>query len=109
MRSRIEILDDLISLRGNLQNLRNELSKYPWDCNETMLVVTKPDLKKILQRYLKGEFNNNDLEDWAETIECRDDLDFEKEEIKEIIHELANPILNGSLTERRIKEIIDNL
>lgn len=44
-----------------------------------------------------------EIEDWANMIESRDDLEFESEEGKLLIEKLANPELYGS-TEKILKE-----
>lgn len=49
------------------------------------------------------------MEEWANAIEFRDDIDFENEEIKEFVFELANPEINGVITIERLLEIIDSL
>jgi hypothetical protein len=50
-----------------------------------------------------------DLEDWASTIECRDDLDFENKELQEVIFELASPEINGPMTKLRLQNVVHNL
>lgn len=109
MRERVQILADLVSLKGNLFELQRELSLYPWDSEEPLIQIRKTDLSNVIIRCIKSEITFEDLENWANTIECRDDLDFEVEEVKEFIFELANPILNGAITEERIKEILNEL
>jgi len=46
---------------------------------------------------------------WANVIECRDDLDFELEEMQEIIFDLASPEINGEITKERLQAVIDKL
>lgn len=109
MRQRIDVLIDLISFRGKLIDLQNELSTYPWDVAESVLTISKSDFVNILERSVENEISFEELEDWANTIECRDDLDFEFNEIQEAIFELANPAINGSITKSRLIEMIDEI
>ncbi|WP_428661345.1 hypothetical protein [Runella sp.] len=109
MRNRKDILTDLVFLRSNLFELQNELSEYPWDIGEPSLTINKLDFSNVLKRCIRGEVNFEDIVNWANAIECRDDLDFEVEEIQEIVFELANPEINGEITKERLQEIIDEL
>ena len=49
------------------------------------------------------------MEEWANVVECRGDIEMENEKIQEYIFELANPVLNGELTKERLIEIINEL
>ncbi len=109
MRSRTDILKDLLYFKGNLPSLREELSQYPWDTEEAYLLMTKKHFLNVISRCLKDEISLQDLEVWANLIECRDDLDFENEELQEIVFELASPEINGAITRERLHEIIKNI
>lgn len=109
MRSRDRILLDLVNFNGNLETLIEELQQYPWDVNEALIIVYPKDIIQVLQRSINGEINFTAVENWANAIECRDDIDFKYEELSEIIFELANPEINGQITDNRLKEIIKNL
>ena len=52
---------------------------------------------------------NSSIEKWANIIECREDLDFENEELKEIIETIANPILYGELDVDMAKTILKRI
>lgn len=109
MRNRKDILTDLVVFKTDLSELQNELSKYSWDIEEPILIISKQDFIKILNRCIENEITFDDLVSWANVIECRDDLDFEVEEIQEIVFELANPEINGEITKERLQEIINEL
>jgi|SRR5688572_29158397 hypothetical protein len=109
MRNRKDILKDLVCLNGNLATLQDELSQYPWDAKAPSLIISKNDFYTVFKRCIEGEINFEDLVNWANTIECRDDLDFEVEEMQEIIFELANPEINGEITKERLNEIVKEL
>jgi hypothetical protein len=47
---------------------------------------------------LKGEVQDADVEEWANMVEGRDDVDFEPM-TNAAIFDLANPVLQGPLTE----------
>jgi hypothetical protein len=109
MRSRKDILIDLVHLNGSLSDLSEEISHYSWDAKEPILVVDKITLSNILKRAIDNIITYNELEDWANAIECRDDLNFADDKLQEIIVELANPELNEKITTERLQEIVGTL
>lgn len=109
MRSRIEILKELVLLQSNVEILKKELSHYTWDIEKPLFEVKKENIVNVLKRSIDNEIDFETLANWADTIEYRDDLDFTDEEIKEIIFELANPEINGEITKERLNKIISEL
>lgn len=105
MKNRKNILNNLIHLNGNLNEIQIELSTFPWDINEPIVTITKNVLYSVLNKCIEHEITLTELENWANLIECRDDIDFENNEIQEIIFELANLEINGQITLLRLKEI----
>ncbi|MCM2356854.1 MAG: hypothetical protein NDI77_01785 [Geobacteraceae bacterium] len=95
MRERKDILNDLVRNKQDISSLVQELSKFPWDCEEPLLILTSHDICKMLDSYISGEISAKVLEDWANAIECREDLGFEEESFQEVVNRLANPILYG--------------
>jgi len=108
VRARIEILKDLVTLKSDSRQLEKKLAQYPWDMDEPLLILHKEDVIAVVQRCLNKEISFKDLNDWADVIELRDDIDFEDEEVKQLIFELANPEINGALTLERLKTIINH-
>jgi hypothetical protein len=109
MRNRIEILKDLVLLQSSIEVLEKELNQYPWDIETPLLKVSKNDIALILKKCLDNEIDFKTLTNWANAIECRDDLDFSTEEIQEIIFEVANSEINEEVTKERLQEIVDEL
>lgn len=109
MRERKEILKDLVLLQGSIEVLEKELSQYPWDIEKPLLKISVEDFIYVLKRCLNDQVNFETIINWANTIECRDDLEFAKEEMQEVIFELANPEINGEITKERLSEIITEL
>ena len=65
----------------------------------------------IHQRYLSGDLNAKQVENWAWAIEDREDVsvgdeDGDNKNIFFALAELANPATEGELTPRGAKEII---
>lgn len=98
MRDRKQILLDLLNNIENSKLVSNELSAYEWDCNESLVTVFNSHVTKNLNKFVAGEIDACLLELWANTIECREDVDFENELTHDVIVKLANPILYGNMS-----------
>lgn len=98
---RLEVLKQVISFERPVEDLALRLSQFDWDYEGQPLIIHGSHIREVLNRFLAGEINEKDLENWANLIECRDDLDFDdrqRDVIENIIYCLANPILQGELT-----------
>jgi hypothetical protein len=53
-------------------------------------------LNDVINKYKNSNISQEELVEWANLIECRDDIEFEKaykKQIREIIFNIANPDL----------------
>ncbi len=110
--NRFELLIDLVELRASTHTLSNELSKLDWDYEGEPLIVSSSQIQGVLERYLTSEIPANELENWANLIECREDLEFDpdrKNVINDIIFHLANPALQGEITPESCKKLLGYL
>lgn len=99
-RSRIEVLNGLLEYNRSLHSIKDDLVNFSFDFNP-LITVTNENIIHILMRYIFGKIDEDTVAEWADTIEGRDDLKYEPEYeyiTKEIIRDLANPILAGPLT-----------
>ena len=74
--------------------------------------MTIDHIQSVLERYVRGGLSAAEVEDWADLIECRDDISYEEhrmETIKELIFELANPVLSGRLNVLMAQSLLDRL
>lgn len=46
---------------------------------------------------------------WAALIECREDIDYENDVVRDVILELANPLLTQSLNQHHAQFLIDKI
>ncbi|EMQ2878997.1 hypothetical protein V9N52_004360, partial [Vibrio navarrensis] len=95
-----------------VSDLADSLSKFDWDYEGQPLVATASKIREVLKRFLAGEYSAQELEDWANLVEYREDLEFEKknrEEIANVIYCLANPVLEGEITADSCKALIASL
>jgi hypothetical protein len=93
---RIRALRDLIELREPIPVAISRLRLFPWDSDATLVILTSTDLIRVLDRYLRGELSNTEVEEWAEALEGRDDIGYEPklgDTLRQIIFDLANPLL----------------
>jgi hypothetical protein len=109
MRDRIAILRDLIECKGDMNELKRELSFYPWDSNDELVVLNKKMLSKMLRAYLEGSIDKATLVQWAEMIECREDIGFQPEHLLDHIAQIANPDLYGESWERDIVGMYESM
>lgn len=109
--TRIELLNDLLDMKKNLEKIMKELSEYKWDSDE-LVFLNKKHILNVLVLYINGKKNEADVEAWANAIECRDDIGIEEKDekvIKSIIYELANPYLTYELSKERAHLLISEL
>lgn len=95
MRTRREILNDLFFLNEFPHTISNELHHYSFDVEFPVFFITKKDMVFVLEKIKNTNFEPQTIEDWANLIECREDVAFEDDILQEIIHKLANPLLNN--------------
>ncbi len=109
MKSRKQILLEIFNLESDLNQLQDKILEYPWDSEMPLLVVSKDDLAKIMQKFISSDTLFLEVENWANLLECREDIQYQPEELKEYIFELANPYLYGEITKERLQEIVNEL
>ena len=108
MKSRNSILLDLIRAASPVSKLSADLSRLPWD-SAPLVTLTIDHLNSVLQRFVDGSLSAQEVEEWANAVEGRDDIEFEKQNLaalKAAIHALANPALCGRLTAELARELL---
>jgi hypothetical protein len=98
--SRERILSSLVRFDAPIPELRAELGSLNWD-SAPLVTLTRRDIVAVLERFSTGEINAPTVEDWANLVECREDIEFEEgyeDVIQAAIHDLANPLLSGELS-----------
>lgn len=99
--TRLNALRDLVEFSKPLHKISQSLSHFSWDFEGEPLVIEQVHIQLVLNRFIKGDCTAIELEEWANLIECREDLEFPNdadETLNNIIHQLANPALHGELT-----------
>lgn len=98
---RRKTLQSLIEFSGPLNDIQEDLTKLGWG-DKPVVTLTRAHIVAVIERYLREEIDAAAVADWAETIECREDISYETEDdeiVLEAIYQLANPYLQGELKE----------
>jgi hypothetical protein len=108
MNRRQKLLQALLTFSEQLNLIAQELGELEWDYAGEPVLVEPLHIVSILNRFLSNQLNAEQVDEWANMIECREDLDYEspnQKPLEQVIYELANPELEGSLTIERCQEI----
>ena len=105
----IGILLDLVHFKNNIDTLRNMLSQIGFDSEIELVSMSRDNIVEILQRSLDKKISFLELEEWANLIECREDIGFEDKKTQEMIFKLANPYLYGELDEKQVLSYLNEL
>ena len=103
------ILLDLVHFKNNIDALKNMLSQIGFDSETELVSMSRDDIVEILQSSLDKKISFLELEEWANLIECREDIGFEDEKTQEMIFKLANPYLYGKLDEKQVLSYLNEL
>lgn len=106
--TRRELLNDLLNYKYSWPLLAEKLRSMPFSASSRIVKANPDHVIATLERFLAGELSGLDVEEWANIIEMREDVEFD-EKTKEAIWELANPQLTQSLTKEAAREIINDL
>lgn len=107
--NKASILLDLLHFKNNIDTLRNMLSQIDFDSETELVSMSRDDIVEILQRSLDKKISFLGLEEWANLIECREDIGFDDEKTQEMIFKLANPYLYGKLDKKQVLAYLDDL
>jgi hypothetical protein len=103
----------LIALVGYEQPIESALvilsrAGWDWDAEAPLVVITRKEVLNILERCRDGRLTTDQVTDWADLIECREDIGYSAEDealLSNIIFRLANPNLNEDITPQLIQKI----
>lgn len=112
MTSHKEALRRLVLLSEPVHRLRNRLDAFEWNREEVLVTLTRDHLRTAINRFLDGELSAAELEEWANLIEYRDEIDFEASHADEIagaIENLASPNVFGAINSDRCRDLLDGL
>ena len=100
---RATALAALVRMEGPVSETAARLQAFPWDSESDLVMIKAQDFSRVLRRYCLGEIPAAEIETWANALECREDLGFASAPLRQLLHELANPLLTQSLSQSRAK------
>lgn len=109
MKRRSELLRELVEYKTPINSILADLQAYGWDSETIHFIVSKNHLINILNRFLLGNLNAQQIVEWADSLESREDIEYDREEVRGTIFLLANPDINGAITKEYVADIKRNL
>ncbi len=105
--NRVEALEQIITFGEHRNQAFGVLASFGFDCELELFEVNNEILKVVLNKYLSNFIDSDELEEWANFIECRDDINYEK--VEGFIYALANPELMGEISHNKIRKMLEVL
>jgi hypothetical protein len=114
---RRQLLERLLDGPASLSQVEKPLRDFPYDCEEPLVVLRLAHVRGALQQYLSDQVSATDVENWAELLEGRPDVDNEGSEsdcgvaevIAHLLFQLSTPSINGSLTPQLARQMVQGL
>jgi hypothetical protein len=106
---RLALVDSLLTMALPLADIAKQLAKLGWDYEGIGVRLTPDHFSNVLARYLRSELSEVDVETWANLVEGRDDVDFDQTFealVRDVLHELANPLLTHPLDPTRARHLV---
>ena len=109
MEHRDNLLSRLALFEEPSAPLIDELRAMGWDwLGEPLLVLTEEHFVRIMDRFLVGQLTADQVVEWAENLEQREDVGFSQdkpEALDELLFCLANPDINYAITPQNIEQL----
>ena len=109
---RRKVLLELLNWTSPLREVFAQVALFAWDHETTLVLVERHHLRNALTRYVEGSAISEEMEQWAEALESRDDVGFEDgvaELARELLWKLANPALEGPRSKQVAQGMLDRL
>lgn len=109
--SRVAALRELIAYRLPIEGTLATLASFGWDSPAPLVTLSEKDVLLVLERFLTGALTSEQLTDWADLIECREDIALPSQPVNlsDVVFRLANPNLQGPVTVHGVAEVRDRL
>ena len=99
--NRIDTLTALVKISIPTSEAILHLAEFPWDSEAELVTISPSDFFHVLSLFRKGSLSAAEVEIWANALEGRDDVGFSTSQLRELLHELANPELTEPLSGER--------
>jgi hypothetical protein len=107
--SRRELLNLVIGSEMTPSKASRELSRFPSDVGVDLALVGKSDVVKLLNLFILGKRTADQLFDWADFLELRDDVGLENAQVYDVVFYLSNPHMNGPVTVDAAQDFLHEL
>ncbi|GAB3969733.1 hypothetical protein GCM10029978_041650 [Actinoallomurus acanthiterrae] len=98
---RTAALQALIELRLPPMQAARSLVRFGGESSQDLVTLGRSDARRVLDRYASGDLSPDDCARWAEALEAREDVGFEKGHLDRLtgfLFEMANPEINGPVS-----------
>lgn len=103
--NRLQALSEIINFGPNSKLAEIRIHEFPFDTDEELIVIDRHHIEKVLNMYINGEISDESVEQWANFIEGREDLNYDV--FGNLIYILANPVLVGKLSVSKARDFLD--
>ncbi|WP_158865439.1 hypothetical protein [Leifsonia sp. AG29] len=105
------LLREMIALGPDFDEAATASRELGWNGRFDVERLTADDVRRVLQRYLAGEFGLARLSSWADALEGREDLQLDgdaPDDLAELLFELSTPEIND-LSQKSIQNWVNRL
>ena len=98
---RREALRKVIGSTEPISDAFAALRRFSWDSEQTLVDMYRTDATRVLRRFLDKQFSAEQCVEWADALESRDDVGYEKGHevlLRQFLFELANPLISTPLS-----------
>lgn len=99
--NRTATLDALVKITMPISEAISRLAEFPWDSDAELVNLAPEDFHHVLSLFKQGSLSVVEVENWANALECRDDVGISAPLVQELLYELANPLLTQPLSSER--------
>jgi hypothetical protein len=99
--NRKDLLKRLVEYRLPIEPVLEGLSHFPFYSEDELVCIQRADVVAILDRFLGGRLTAEQVTDWADQVEVREDLGLDencRDALRDVIFSLANPNLREPIT-----------
>jgi len=102
--NRQQALKQILEFGVEREQAFSALVTFAWDPDFCAVKVSTDNLALVLTKYIDGEITAEQLEQWANIIECRDEFDYSA--IEGYIYALAEPEQMGEISQDKIAKML---
>lgn len=99
--NRTNLLESLVKFDRPIGEIMEDLKVFGWDADQPFVTIQRQNVVSILNRYIQNQLRDSDVQEWADVIHVREDIGFERNHrqlLREVLNELANPLLTRPLS-----------